>query len=82
MGYIQSILFYVNTSFSLKEYICYIFQVTIDRRTLATLREDLVNEKIHTQQLSNELEQLTQELDKVGLNKDKLIAAEHAHDER
>ena len=57
-------------------------QVTIDRRTLTTLREDLVNEKIHTQQLSNELEQLTHELEKVGLNKEKLIAAEHAHDER
>ena len=57
-------------------------KANIDKKTLATLREDLVQEKISTQQLSNELEKLTQELEKVGLNREKLIAAEQAQDER
>ncbi len=56
--------------------------MSMDRKTLTALREDLVQEKIATQQLSNELEKLTQELERVGLNREKLVAAEHAQDER
>uniref|UniRef100_A0A673CTC9 Protein Daple-like n=1 Tax=Sphaeramia orbicularis TaxID=375764 RepID=A0A673CTC9_9TELE len=48
-------------------------QATIDKRTLATLREELVSEKLSVQQLSVELEQLNEELEKVGLNREKLL---------
>ncbi|XP_054987899.1 protein Daple [Sorex araneus] len=41
-------------------------QVTVHSRTLATLREDLVQEKLRSQQLSGELDTLMQELDKPG----------------
>ncbi|ELU01156.1 hypothetical protein CAPTEDRAFT_219709 [Capitella teleta] len=52
-------------------------QAKIDKKTIATLREDLVNEKIRTQQLNNEREQLRVELDKIGLNTEKLVAADN-----
>ncbi|XP_063016175.1 protein Daple isoform X2 [Melospiza melodia melodia] len=48
-------------------------QVTIDKRTLATLREDLVLEKLKSQKLSSELDKLSQELEKMGLNKELLL---------
>ncbi|NXD89605.1 DAPLE protein, partial [Chaetorhynchus papuensis] len=48
-------------------------QVTIDKRTLATLREDLVLEKLKSQKLSSELDKLTQELEKMGLSKELLL---------
>ncbi|CAL1530395.1 unnamed protein product [Lymnaea stagnalis] len=51
-----------------------------DRRTLAALREDLIHEKIHSQELSNELDQLTTELEKVGINTDKLTMVEQTND--
>ena len=44
--------------------------------------QDLVNEKIKTQHLSNELESISEELEKVGLNKEKIIAMEQAEDDR
>ncbi|XP_078593708.1 girdin-like isoform X13 [Branchiostoma floridae x Branchiostoma japonicum] len=56
-------------------------QTTMDKKTLATLREELVNEKLHNQQLTNELEKLAAELDKIGLNKEKLLQQEHSQDE-
>uniref|UniRef100_A0A4W5N237 Coiled-coil domain containing 88C n=1 Tax=Hucho hucho TaxID=62062 RepID=A0A4W5N237_9TELE len=52
-------------------------QATIDKRTLATLREDLVNEKLKVQQQWNELEILSDELEKTGLNRDKLLQEEN-----
>uniref|UniRef100_A0A8C9ZSF0 Coiled-coil domain containing 88C n=1 Tax=Sander lucioperca TaxID=283035 RepID=A0A8C9ZSF0_SANLU len=52
-------------------------QATIDKRTLATLREDLVSEKLSVQQQSVELERLNQELEKIGLNREKLLQQEH-----
>ncbi|XP_025967592.2 protein Daple isoform X2 [Dromaius novaehollandiae] len=48
-------------------------QVKIDKRTLATLGEDLVLEKLKSQQLSSELDKLGQELEKIGLNKELLL---------
>ncbi|KAJ3614268.1 hypothetical protein NHX12_017842 [Muraenolepis orangiensis] len=45
-------------------------QAAIDQRTLATLREELVNEKLKTQQRSNELESLAHELEMRALNQD------------
>ncbi|XP_074221233.1 protein Daple isoform X4 [Camelus bactrianus] len=48
-------------------------QVTMHTRTLTTLREDLVQEKLKSQQLSSELDKLSQELEKVGLHKELLL---------
>ncbi|XP_053923578.1 protein Daple [Cuculus canorus] len=48
-------------------------QATIDKRTLATLREDLVLEKLKSQQLCSELDKLSLELEKIGLNKELLL---------
>ncbi|KFP32643.1 Protein Daple, partial [Colius striatus] len=56
-------------------------QVTIDQRTLATLREDLVLEKLKSQQLSSELDKLSQELEKIGLNKELLLQDANGNDD-
>uniref|UniRef100_A0A7N8WR91 Coiled-coil domain containing 88C n=1 Tax=Mastacembelus armatus TaxID=205130 RepID=A0A7N8WR91_9TELE len=48
-------------------------QATIDKRTLATLREELVSEKLCVQHQSVELERLNEELEKIGLNREKLL---------
>ncbi|XP_055484878.1 girdin isoform X4 [Psammomys obesus] len=48
-------------------------RATIDIKTLVTLREDLVSEKLKTQQMNNDLEKLTHELEKIGLNKERLL---------
>ncbi|KAM4603284.1 girdin-like [Polymixia lowei] len=45
-------------------------QAAIDQRTLVTLREELVNEKLRTQQRDNELERLAHELEMRALNQD------------
>ncbi|KAK2825865.1 hypothetical protein Q5P01_020079 [Channa striata] len=52
-------------------------QATIDKRTLAALREELVSEKLSVQQQSVELESLNEELEKIGLNREKLLQQEH-----
>ncbi|XP_048391710.1 girdin-like isoform X4 [Stegostoma tigrinum] len=57
-------------------------QATIDKKTLVTLREELVNEKLNTQQMSNDLEKLTHELEKIGLNKERLLHDEQSTDDR
>uniref|UniRef100_A0A8C6GX33 Coiled-coil domain containing 88C n=1 Tax=Mus spicilegus TaxID=10103 RepID=A0A8C6GX33_MUSSI len=54
-------------------------QVTMHTRTLTTLREDLVLEKLKSQQLSSELDKLSQELEKVGLSKDLLLQEDDDH---
>ncbi|XP_048457132.1 girdin isoform X2 [Rhincodon typus] len=56
-------------------------QATIDKKTLVTLREELVNEKLNTQQMSNDLEKLTHELEKIGLNKERLLHDEQSTDD-
>ncbi|RLW10005.1 hypothetical protein DV515_00002031 [Chloebia gouldiae] len=56
-------------------------QVTIDKRTLATLREDLVLEKLKSQKLSSELDKLSQELEKMGLNKELLLQDDNGNDD-
>ncbi|XP_005520247.2 PREDICTED: protein Daple isoform X2 [Pseudopodoces humilis] len=56
-------------------------QVTIDKRTLATLREDLVLEKLKSQKLSSELDKLSQELEKMGLNKELLLEDDNGNDD-
>ncbi|KAI5162445.1 Protein Daple [Manis pentadactyla] len=48
-------------------------QVTVHTRTLTTLREDLVMEKLKSQQLTSELDKLSQSLEKVGLHKELLL---------
>ncbi|KAM4692979.1 girdin isoform 1-T1 [Discoglossus pictus] len=57
-------------------------RATIDKKTLVTLREDLVNEKLKMQQSNNELEKLTHELEKIGLNKERLLHDEQTSDDR
>ncbi|XP_061172123.1 girdin-like isoform X3 [Saccostrea echinata] len=56
-------------------------QCAMHQRTVATLREDLVNEKIKSQNLTNDFDKLTQELEKVGINKEKLVMTDHRQDE-
>ncbi|XP_072350257.1 protein Daple isoform X3 [Scyliorhinus torazame] len=56
-------------------------QATINKRTLVTLREELVHEKLKSQQLSNELEKLNQELEKIGLTTERLLQEEHNNDD-
>ncbi|XP_032540036.1 girdin isoform X9 [Chiroxiphia lanceolata] len=57
-------------------------RATIDKKTLVTLREDLVNEKLKTQQMNNDLEKLAHELEKIGLNKERLLEDEQSSDDR
>ncbi|XP_077394678.1 protein Daple isoform X2 [Festucalex cinctus] len=52
-------------------------QATIDKRTLVTLREELVSEKLKVQQHTVDLERLNEELEKVGLNRERLLQQEH-----
>uniref|UniRef100_A0A3Q2TUY2 Girdin-like n=1 Tax=Fundulus heteroclitus TaxID=8078 RepID=A0A3Q2TUY2_FUNHE len=47
-------------------------QAAIDQKTLATLREELVNEKLKTQQRDNDLEQLSHELEMKVLKQETL----------
>ncbi|XP_032540038.1 girdin isoform X11 [Chiroxiphia lanceolata] len=56
-------------------------RATIDKKTLVTLREDLVNEKLKTQQMNNDLEKLAHELEKIGLNKERLLEDEQSSDD-
>ncbi|XP_031720295.1 girdin [Anarrhichthys ocellatus] len=51
-------------------------QAAIDQRTLATLREELVSEKLKTQQRDNELETLAHELEMRVLNQESAEQAE------
>ncbi|XP_070982074.1 girdin-like isoform X2 [Oncorhynchus clarkii lewisi] len=55
-------------------------QATIDKKTLVTLREELVSEKLRTQQMNNDLEKLTHELEKIGLNKERLLQDKQSSD--
>ncbi|XP_059735036.1 protein Daple isoform X4 [Bos taurus] len=54
-------------------------QVTMHTRTLTTLREDLVQEKLKSQKLSSELDKLSQELEKVGLHKEMLLQDDNSN---
>ncbi|XP_060907042.1 girdin-like isoform X2 [Labrus mixtus] len=51
-------------------------QAAIDQRTLATLREELVSEKLKTQQRDNDLERLAYELEMKMLNQETTQQAE------
>ncbi|XP_030297404.1 girdin isoform X3 [Sparus aurata] len=55
-------------------------QGSIDKKTLNALREELVSEKLRTQQMNNDLEKLTHELEKIGLNKERLLHDEGSDD--
>ncbi|KAK1329005.1 LOW QUALITY PROTEIN: hypothetical protein QTO34_011176 [Cnephaeus nilssonii] len=48
-------------------------QVTMHKRMLVTLREELVLGKLKSQQLTSELDKLSQELEKVSLHKELLL---------
>ncbi|XP_050690799.1 girdin-like, partial [Eriocheir sinensis] len=47
-------------------------QIITERKTLNCLREDLVSEKVKTQQLTNQLDTFTADLSKLGLNANNL----------
>ncbi|XP_056136433.1 girdin [Lampris incognitus] len=55
-------------------------QANIDQRTIATLREELVNEKLRAQQRDNELERLAYELEMRALNQDNTQQADQEAD--
>ncbi|KAJ6661856.1 hypothetical protein lerEdw1_013027 [Lerista edwardsae] len=57
-------------------------QVTIDKRTLATLREDLVLEKLKSQRLSSDIDKLDQELEKLGLNRELLLQDDNGNNDK
>jgi hypothetical protein len=42
--------------------------------------QELVSEKLRTQQMNNNLEKLTNELEKIGLNKERLLQDEQSSD--
>lgn len=42
----------------------------------------MVNEKLKTQQMNNDLEKLAHELEKIGLNKERLLHDEQSSDDR
>lgn len=42
--------------------------------------QELVSEKLRTQQMNNDLEKLTHELEKIGLNKERLLHDEGSDD--
>lgn len=42
--------------------------------------QELVSEKLRTQQMNNDLEKLTHELEKIGLNKERLLHDESSDD--
>lgn len=44
--------------------------------------QELVSEKLKTQQMNNDLEKLTNELEKIGLNKERLLQDEQSSDDR
>ncbi|XP_054571430.1 protein Daple [Eptesicus fuscus] len=57
-------------------------QVTMHTRTLTTLGEELVLEKLKSQRLTNELDKLGQELEKVGLCKELLLQDDNSDSDR
>ncbi|XP_016061191.1 PREDICTED: protein Daple [Miniopterus natalensis] len=54
-------------------------QVAMHTRTLTTLGEELVLEKLKSQQLTSELDKLSQELEKVGLHKELLLQGDNSN---
>ncbi|XP_047488647.1 girdin-like isoform X5 [Penaeus chinensis] len=56
-------------------------QMMTERKTLSCLREDLVAEKVKTQQLSNQLDSLRSDLSKLGLNANNLTAPASDNDD-
>ncbi|CAG03335.1 unnamed protein product, partial [Tetraodon nigroviridis] len=57
-------------------------QAAIDQRTLATLREELVNEKMKMQQRDNDLNRLVHELEMKVLNQESVRTEQEAQDSR
>lgn len=51
------------------------------RKTLTTLREELVNEKLIVRQKQSDLDKLSAELELIGLNKEQLLNAENQNDD-
>ena len=73
---LEQVLFeHINQDGSLSIFIMHIW-------TWHLLFQELVGEKIKTQQLSNDLEKLATELDKIGIDKEKLLQEELQSDER
>jgi len=47
-----------------------------------SFEQELVNEKLRVQQQSNELEKLSHELEKIGLNRERLLQEEHSCEDK
>lgn len=47
-----------------------------------SFEQELVNEKLRVQQQCNELEKLSYELEKIGLNREKLLQEEHSCEDK
>ena len=47
--------------------------LSVSRRTLTALREELVNEKLTSKQLQSELDRIDTELQDLGISKDELL---------
>uniref|UniRef100_A0AAY4EVZ8 Girdin n=1 Tax=Denticeps clupeoides TaxID=299321 RepID=A0AAY4EVZ8_9TELE len=56
-------------------------QAAIDQKTLTALQEDMVSEKLKMQNKDKELEKLTRELEKMGLNEQQLLSDQRAADD-
>ncbi|XP_007575458.1 protein Daple isoform X1 [Poecilia formosa] len=57
-------------------------EATIDKKTLDTLREELVSEKLKAQQQNLELERIDEELERIGLSRETLLQQEHTLEDR
>lgn len=47
-----------------------------------SFEQELVNEKLRVQQQCNELEKLSHELEKIGLNRERLLQEEHSCEDK
>ncbi|XP_054909553.1 protein Daple isoform X2 [Poeciliopsis prolifica] len=57
-------------------------ETTIDKKTLDTLREELVSAKLKAQQQNLEQERLDEELERIGLSREKLLQQEQTLEDR
>ncbi|XP_053400629.1 girdin-like isoform X3 [Mercenaria mercenaria] len=64
-----------------KEHKELIQNLQVEKQTISSLRTDLVNEKIKTQELENELDKLHQDLERVGIKSDQLLDTSHSNDD-
>lgn len=72
---LHKIILFINKGLGSRDYKC---KVILGWRFMF---QELVSEKLRTQQMNNDLEKLTHELEKIGLNKERLLQAEQSSDD-